>query len=142
VGDIGIASAATALSALGGQYDMRIGGRFQQILVCGAFETELFPVSGSQFNSVSVHISDGLQIKNVAGKTYVSGNKRGLSRFARQRRFDVSLRGGNRQQPVFIDQHLDQIWRQEGGQGGAEANVADAQRQQGQQYGSGFLLKP
>jgi len=30
-----------------------------------------------------------------------------LSRFARQRCFDVGLSGGNRQQPVFIDQHLD-----------------------------------
>jgi hypothetical protein len=67
VSDVGIASAAIALSALGGQYNMGIGGRFQQILVGCALETKLFPVASVKFNSVSVHDLFGLQ-KNTAGK--------------------------------------------------------------------------
>jgi hypothetical protein len=68
VGDVGIAGAAVALSALGGQYDTSAGGGFQQILVIGAFETELVSVAGSEFNGVSIHVLFVLQ-KNAAGKT-------------------------------------------------------------------------
>jgi hypothetical protein len=63
VGDIGITGAATALSALGGQYDMSAGSGFQQILLRGAFETKLFPVAGGQFNRVSIHVLFELQKK-------------------------------------------------------------------------------
>jgi hypothetical protein len=69
VSDIRIASTAVTLTALSGQYDASIRGGFQQIPVGGAFETELLPVSGREFNGVSVHVLFGLQ-KNAAGKVY------------------------------------------------------------------------
>jgi hypothetical protein len=61
ISDIGITRAAITLTALGRQNDVDAGGGSQQILVGGAFKTELFSVSGSQFNSVSIHVLFGLQ---------------------------------------------------------------------------------
>jgi hypothetical protein len=82
VGDIGIASAAITLSALGRQYNMSIGGCFQQILVSGALETKLLPVASGKFNSVSVHDLFGLQ-KKYCRKIQISrfpSLKRGISK--------------------------------------------------------------